>query len=109
RRAEIAEQGIAAARQGIERAPRLAAPHYYLALNLGQLARTKKLGALRLVDEMEAELKAAIALDPKFDYAGPHRSLGLLYADAPGWPTSIGNHSKARQHLHTAIELSPES
>jgi hypothetical protein len=108
RRAAIAEQGIAAARQAIGRAPRLAAPHYYLALNLGQLARTKKLAALKLVEEMETELKTAIALDPKFDYAGPHRSLGLLYADAPGWPTSIGNHSKARLHLHTAIELSPE-
>jgi len=107
-RAEIAEQGTAAARQAIQRAPQLAAPHYYLALNLGQVARTKKLAALRLVDEMETELKGAIALDAKFDYAGPHRSLGLLYADAPGWPTSIGNNSKARLHLHTAIELSPD-
>ena len=107
-RAEIAVEGIDAARHAIERDPRLAAGHYYLGLNLGQLARTKKIGALRLVDEMEAEFKAAIALDPKFDYAGPHRSLGLLYADAPGWPTSIGSHSKARFHLRTAVDLSPD-
>jgi hypothetical protein len=107
-RAEIAEQGIAASRRAMERAPRLAAAHYYLALNLGQLARTKRLAALRLVDEMERELKIAISLDPKFDFAGPHRSLGLLYADAPGWPTSVGSHSKAGLHLHAAVELSQD-
>jgi hypothetical protein len=47
-------------------------------------------------------------LDPKFDFAGPHRSLGLLYLDAPGWPASIGNRGKARFHLRKAAELSPE-
>src|SRR2546421_9177898 len=107
-RASIAERGMAACRQALEAAPKLAAAHYYLGLNLGQLARTKKLGALKLIDEMEAEFKAAIALDPSFDYAGAHRSLGLLYLDAPGWPTSIGNRSKARLHLRKAVELSPD-
>jgi hypothetical protein len=107
RRAEIAEQGIAASRRAIESNSRSGPAHYYLALNLGQLARTKKLGALKLVDEMETEFKAAIGLDPKVDYAGPDRSLGLLYMDAPGWPTSIGSRAKARLHLRTAVELCP--
>ena len=108
RRAEIAEQGIAACRQALKHDPKLVPAHYYLGLNLGELARTKKIGALKLVEEMEGEFKAAIALDPKFDYAGPHRSLGLLYASAPGWPASIGNRSKARLHLRKAVELSPD-
>jgi len=108
RRAEIAEQGIAACRRVIQRAPNLAAAHYYLGLNIGQLARTKKLGALRLVGEMEAEFNSAIALQPDFDHAGAHRSLGLLYLDAPGWPTSVGNRSKAKLHLRKAVELSPD-
>src|SRR5206468_3539257 len=34
--------------------------------------------------------------------------LGLLYLDAPGWPTSIGSRTKARLHLRTAVELSPD-
>jgi tetratricopeptide (TPR) repeat protein len=80
----------------------------YLGMNLGQVARTKLLGALGILDEMEAVWKKAIALDPKYDYAGAHRSLGLLYLDAPGWPTSIGSKSKARQHLEKAVELNPE-
>ena len=108
RRADIAEQGIAASRQAIQLAPEAAAGHYYLGLNLGQLARTKKLGALKLVSEMEAEFLAAIEADEKFDFAGAHRSLGLLYLDAPGWPTSIGNRTKARLHLRKAVELSPD-
>jgi len=108
RRAEIAEQGIAACRQALRHDPKLAPAHYYLAMNLGELARTKKIGAFKLIDEMEFEFKAAIALDPKLDHAGPDRSLGLLYRDAPGWPTSIGNRNNARTHLRRAVELSPD-
>ena len=107
-RGGIAEQGIAASRRALDLAPQLSAGHYYLALDLGQLARTKKIGAFKLINEMEAEFKAAIALDPKFDNAGAHRSLGLLYLEAPGWPTSIGNRNYARLHLRKAVELSPD-
>ncbi len=56
---------------------------------------------------MELELKTARHLEPLFDYAGPDRSLGLLYLDAPGWPASIGSRRKARFHLEHAVELSP--
>jgi hypothetical protein len=31
-----------------------------------------------------------------------------LYKDAPGWPTSIGNRTKSRQHLRRAVELYPD-
>ncbi|MGH7970857.1 MAG: tetratricopeptide repeat protein, partial [Limisphaerales bacterium] len=41
------------------------------------------------------------------DYAGPDRSLGLLYRDAPSF-ISIGNRSKAREHLRRAVALAPE-
>lgn len=107
-RAAIAEDGIAAARGALRQDPRSAAAHYYLAMNLGQLARTKTLGALKLVSEMEAGFKKAIDLDATIDFAGSHRSLGLLYRDAPGWPASIGSKSKARQHLLKAVELRRE-
>ena len=32
-----------------------------------------------------SEFKTAADLDNNFDYAGPERSLGLLYRDAPAW------------------------
>jgi tetratricopeptide (TPR) repeat protein len=105
-RAEIAEQGIAACRQLITREPNSAVAHYYLGMNLGQLAQTKSLGALKLVDQMEREFSIARRLDESFDYAGPDRNLGLLYREAP-WFGSIGSRPKARQHLVRAVELAP--
>jgi len=104
-RAQIAREGIAVSRQVVGMDPKLAAGHYYLAFNLGQLARTKLLGALGIVREMERELKSARELDENLDYAGPDRSLGQLYDQAPGWPTSIGDSAKAQEHLRRAVQL----
>ena len=104
-RAAIAVQGISACRKILQRDPRCMQAHYYLALNLGQLARTKLLGALPLVSEMEGSFKKARQLDENFDYAGADRFLGQLYHQAPGW--SVGSQSKARKHLERAVELAP--
>jgi hypothetical protein len=107
-RATIAHQGINACRTIITNAPRSAPAHYYLGMNLGELARTEFMGALRIVREMEREFKTAASLDPKLDYAGPELCLGLLYRDAPGWPASIGNNRKARSYLQQAVDLAPD-
>jgi tetratricopeptide (TPR) repeat protein len=106
-RAAIAEQGIDACRQAVARATNSAPAHYYLAMNLGQLAQTKMLGALKIVPEMEREFKTVRTLDERFDYAGPDRNLGLLYCEAPAIG-SIGSRTKARQHLERAVELLPD-
>ncbi len=107
-RATLAVQGIAAGRQLLAHQTKSAPGHYYLGMNLGQLARTEILGALKLVKEMEREFKTADDLDEHFDYAGPARCLGLLYRDAPGWPTSIGSRRKAREWLEHAVKLAPD-
>src|SRR5581483_4780473 len=54
-RASVAEQGIAVSKQALQRASNSAPVHYYLGLNLAQLARTKTFGALSIVNKMEAE------------------------------------------------------
>ena len=105
-RAEIAQEAIDACKHALAQKPDSAQLHYYLGLNQGQLARTRTLGALRLVDQMEREFTRAIELDPRFDYAGAERSIGLLYRDAPVL-ASIGSKSKARTHLQRALELAP--
>ena len=107
-RAVIAEEAIRACRAAGVRDPQSAAVPYYLAQNLGQLARTKSLGALKLVREMEKLWLRAQALDENYDFAGPDRSLGIVYLEAPGWPTSIGNHAKSRTHLERAVRLAPD-
>jgi hypothetical protein len=105
RRAEIAHQGIAAARAATTLEPNLAPAHYYLGMSLGVLADvTRGLSGLKLVSEMEASFNKARDLDPAFDYAGPDRCLGLLYRDAPGWPISVGSRPKARQYLEQACQ-----
>jgi len=107
-RAEIANQGITACQWALSEDPRLAPAHYYLGMDLAQLARTKLLGALSLLDRVEHEWMYTIQLDENFDYAGGERNLGLLYLDAPGWPVSLGDRGRARQHLLRAVNLHPE-
>ncbi|MGN6554687.1 MAG: hypothetical protein ACTHLW_13335, partial [Verrucomicrobiota bacterium] len=106
-RAEIAETGIDVARQLVARNPASAEAHYYLGMNMGQLARTKTLGALRLVTQMETEFEAARRLNERLDHAGPDRNLGVLYLEAPSFG-SIGNRSKARAHLRRAVAIVPD-
>jgi len=106
-RASLAVQGIDACRKLIKQQPNSGVAHYWLGMNLGQLARTELLGALALVREMEGEFKTAWNLDTSVDYAGPARSLGLLYQEAPGWPASIGSKHKAREWLERAARTVP--
>ena len=106
-KAEFAAQGIAACRQALSQNSNSAPAHYYLGMNLGELADTKYLSALRMVREIEKEFLTALALDVHFDHAGPDRNLGLLYWQAPAIG-SIGSRSKARQHLLVAVQLAPE-
>lgn len=106
-RAKLANEGIAASRGVVARQSQSGPGHYYLGLNLAQLARTKSWAALGIVNEMDNELKLAVQLDPKIDHGGPDRFLGLLYRDAPGWPISVGSRNKARRHLEHALTLDP--
>ncbi len=106
-RAEIAQNGVAACQQALT-FTNCAALHYYLGLNLGQLAQAEMLHGLKLVHEMEHEWQLAANLDVRFDFAGPNRNLGLLYRDTPGWPVSIGNRDKAEEFLQSAAVLAPD-
>lgn len=107
-RETIAVQGVAACRRGVDLEPTSAPAHYYLGMNLGQQARVYLLKGLGIVSEMERVFLTARKLDPLFDYAGPDRALGLLYHHAPGWPISLGNHSKASRHFKEAVRLHPD-
>jgi hypothetical protein len=107
-RASLAEEGISSARFAIQKAPKDAAGHLYLGLNLGELARTKMLSALSLLRQMEKALLHAAALESQLGHAAADRSLGLLYLEAPGWPASVGSKRKAREHLVRAVTIAPD-
>lgn len=106
-RAAIAQDAIAACRRALL-FTNCAAAHYYMGLNMGQLAQAQTLRALGLVHEMQREFQTAAGLDAHFDFAGPKRCLGLLYRDAPGWPLSIGDRHTALEFLQSAGALAPD-
>lgn len=106
--ANYAQAGIDACQTSLALDARSAPAHYYLGMDIGQLADTKRnLAALRMVKDMEREFLTARSLDKHFDQAGPSRNLGLLYRDAPTI-VSIGSRTKARQYLEEAVELAPD-
>lgn len=109
-RAAAARVGINACREAVTHDRDSAPAHYYLAVNLGRLAEAEapSLAAYRLVYEVENEFKRAAELDVRFDHAGPARTLGLLYFQAPGWPLSVGSKPKAREWLERAAALAPD-
>ncbi|MDB6052969.1 MAG: hypothetical protein JWN25_492 [Verrucomicrobiales bacterium] len=108
RRAEVAARGMQVCEEALAQAPGSTGLHYYLAMNAGQLARTKSIGALKLVERMEQEFLKARQIDPGYDYAGPDRNLGLLYRDAPGWPARSGDRKNSIQHPRQAFQLHAE-
>ena len=105
RRVKLATEGIEVCKAALERDPKLAAAQYYLALNIGQLARTKSIGALKLVSQMESALKQSIGRDPGVGFAGPPRARGRWCRGARGGRGGRGSRSKARQQLQRAVEL----
>jgi hypothetical protein len=105
-RARLAEKGIEACKRAVVMDDRSAHAHYYLGMNLGQLARTKGLGALKIVGQLRSSFERARELDGSLDNAGPDRNLGLLFRDAPSW--TIGDRKAAQTHLVKAVTLAPE-
>ena len=102
------QQGQSYAETLIREEPNRVEGHYWLALNLcGQADVGSKLLGHRLLPLILEELRRAVALDGAYDQAGAHRVLGRIYYEAPGWPLSVGDLQKSRQHLQAAVRLAP--
>ena len=102
------QKGQSYAETLIREEPNRVEGHYWLAMNLcGQADVGGKLLGHRLLPRILEELKRSVALDAAYDQAGAHRVLGRIYYEAPGWPLSVGDMQKSRQHLQAAVRLSP--
>lgn len=105
-RVDIARRGVAIGRESVRLPVDRAEPYFYCALNLGVLSdlySTKD-----LVGEMIGLLKKALELDETYDYAGPHRFLGILYYETEGYPlAATGTLDDALRHLERACALAP--
>lgn len=82
--------------------------HYYFAVNLGLAVKDTPVVALRNLDRLEEELKAAVRYHPAVDEGGPERVLGMLYLQAPSWPKGIGDGDRAVQILAKVAWEYPE-
>jgi len=107
-RLQFAKTGITLARRGRELQPDRVECHYWYAINVGLLADADRAYGLNAVGEMEAALKRAMAVDEKYDYAGPLRVLGVLHLRTPAAPVSIGSPRKGLRLLERAYELFPD-
>jgi hypothetical protein len=103
----LAKEGIDACRKLVAADPGNFGGHYYLGMNIGQMARVKRFSALGLVKDMERAFTTVSDLNATFSHAGADRNLGLLYFKAPPI-ISVGDKSKARVHLERAVELAPD-
>ena len=102
------QQGQSYAETLIREEPNRVEGHYWLAMNLcGQADVGGKLLGRKLLPRIMEELQRALALDAAYDQAGAHRVLGRIYYEAPGWPLSVGDMQKSRQHLQAAVRLAP--
>lgn len=84
------------------------AVHYYLAVNLGLVARDHVTLAMDNLPRLERELQRAVVLAPGLDDGGPLRVLGMLYLKAPPWPAGIGDGDKALDLLARAVREHPD-
>jgi len=102
------QKGQSYAETLIREEPNRVEGHYWLAMNLcGQADAGGKLLGHRLLPRIMEELNRTVAMDAAYDQAGVHRVLGRIYYEAPGWPLSVGDLAKSRQHLEAAVHLSP--
>jgi tetratricopeptide (TPR) repeat protein len=84
--------------------------HYWLAMNLAGLAEVGGAGrALRLLPVIVDNLTVALGIDDTYDQGGPHRVLGRIRCEAPGWPLSEGNIDQSLEHLRSAVGIAPEN
>ncbi len=103
------EQGVHYGKEAISLNPRAIYGNYWYGSNLGLLGMCKGvMASLKSIDPMRKAMEIVLEEDETFFFAGPHRAIGRLYHQAPGWPISIGNKSKAAEHLERAAEIAPK-
>lgn len=102
------EAGMTYGQEAITLNPKAVYGNYWYAANLGSWGLCRGImSSLKSITPMRKSMEIVLKGNENFYFAGPHRVLGRLYHQAPGWPISIGNKSKAADHLERAVKLAP--
>lgn len=80
--------------------------YYFLAVVKGRQAEQGGLSGIVQVHTVEDLALKAEQIDPTYEDGGPLRLLAMLYANAPPWPTSIGDIDLALEYAEKAIKVS---
>jgi tetratricopeptide (TPR) repeat protein len=108
-RAEFAKLGMKHASQAIKLAKRAPEGHWYHLLNLGRFLEAQRIPEAVMVADLRDEAEAMCQLDGAFDYAGPHRFLGIFYSECPETPPyAYGDLAKADEHFAKALAIAPD-
>jgi tetratricopeptide (TPR) repeat protein len=102
------EDGMAAARHVIDRAPGRPEGHFWLAANMGALAEAHGLRqGLRYRGAIKTALETVLRLDPAYLDGSADRALGRWYFKVPG--LFGGNKRRSEEHLRKALAYNPDS
>lgn len=108
-REEAFDRGTEYGKEAITLNPKAVYGNFWHASNLGYLGMCRgMLASLASIDPFRKSMEIVLKENERFFFAGPHRALGRLFQQAPGWPISIGNKNKAADHLERAVELEPD-
>ena len=107
-RTNFFDQGVRFGKEAITLNPRALYGNYWYASNLGLLGLCRGImTSLKSIDPMRKSMEIVLQVNERFYFGGPHRALGRLFHQAPGWPISIGKKAKALDHLERAVEIGP--
>ena len=65
------------------------------------------LSALKYAKGARDHLEKALQIDATVENGFAHGVIGALYARLPGWPIAFGDSKKARNHILTFMQMSP--
>ena len=103
------EHGTNYGKEAITMNPKAIYGNFWYASNAGMLGMCRGImTSLASIDPFRKSMEIVLKENENFYFGGPHRALGRLYHQAPGWPISIGNKSKATEHLERAVQLAPD-
>jgi len=107
-REDYFDKGVNFAKEAITLNPNAIYGNFWYASNLGYLGMCRGvLSSLASIDPFKKSMEVVLKENENFFFAGPHRAIGRLYHQAPGWPISIGSKSRAAEHLEKCVELAP--
>ncbi len=107
-REDAFDNGVKYGQEAITLNPRAVYGNFWYASNLGYLGMCRgALASLASIDPFKRSMEVVLKENENFYFGGPHRAIGRLYHQAPGWPISIGNKNKAFEHLEKCVQLAP--